>query len=105
MLCALRGAGGEVYNLASGVETTIKELAELINGLTDNPSAVKYLPGREWDRSGRRVGCTEKSREQLGFQARTTLRDGLKRTIDWTRTHLDFIEKTMRKHERFLPLL
>jgi UDP-glucose 4-epimerase len=105
ILCALRGSPGEVYNLASGVETTIKELAELINQLTDNPSPVKYLPGRDWDRSGRRVGCTEKSREQLGFQARTTLRAGLEETIDWTKTHLDFIEQTMRKHERFLPIL
>ena len=105
MLCALRGDPGEVYNLASGVETTIKDLAELINKLTDNSSPVKYLPGRDWDRSGRRVGCTEKSRAQLGFQAKTTLHDGLKKTLKWTKTHLDFIEKTIRKHDRFLPLL
>ena len=105
MLCALRGDPGEVYNLASGVETTIKELADLINQLTDNPSPVKYLPGRDWDRSGRRVGCIEKSREQLGFQAETTLQDGLKKTVKWTKTHLVFIEKTIRKHDRFLPLL
>ena len=103
ILCALRGHPGEVYNLASGEETTVKELAELINQLTNNPSPVKYLPGRDWDRSGRRVGCTEKAREQLGFQAKTTLWDGLEETIEWTRTHLDFIEQTMRKHERFLP--
>ena len=105
ILCALRGSLGEVYNLASGVETTIKELAELINELTDNPSPVKYLPGRDWDRSGRRVGSTDKSRGQLGFQASTTLQDGLQKTIEWTKIRLDFIEKTMRKHERFLSLL
>ena len=105
MLCALRGNPGEVYNLASGVETTIKELAELINQLADNPSPVKYLPGRDWDRSGRRLGCTKKSRELLGFQAGTALQDGLKKTIEWTRNHLDLIEQTMRKHEHFLPLL
>jgi UDP-glucose 4-epimerase len=105
ILCALRGSPGEVYNLASGVETTIKELAELINRLADNPSPVKYLPGRDWDRSGRRVGSTDKSREQLGFQASTILHDGLEKTIEWTKIHLDFIEQTMRKHERFLSLL
>jgi len=105
ILCALRGAGGEVYNLASGAETTINELAELINQLTNNPSPVKYLPGRDWDRSGRRLGCIEKSDEQIGFQAETTLQDGLKKTIEWTKTHLDFIDKTIRKHEHFLSLL
>jgi UDP-glucose 4-epimerase len=105
MLCALRGAEGEVYNLASGAETTIKELAELINQLTNNPSPVKYLPGRDWDRSGRRLGCIEKSEEKIGFQAKISLEDGLEKTIEWTKTHLDFIEKTIRKHERFLSLL
>ena len=105
ILCSLRGDPGEVYNLASGVETTIKELAELINQLTDNPSPVKYLPRRDWDRSGKRFGCAEKSRQQLGFQAKTTLQDGLKKTIKWTQTHLDFIDKTIRKHEGFLSLL
>jgi UDP-glucose 4-epimerase len=105
ILCALRADPGEVYNLASGVETTIKELAELINQLTDNPSPVKYLPGRDWDRSGRRLGCIEKSDEQIGFQAKTTLQDGLKKTIEWTKTHLDLIDKTIRKHEHFLSLL
>jgi nucleoside-diphosphate-sugar epimerase len=105
ILCALRGSEGEVYNLASGTETTIKELAELINQLTNNPTPVKYLPGRDWDRSGRRLGCIEKSREQLGFQAKTSLGDGLEKTIEWTKTHLDFIDKTIRKHEHFLSLL
>lgn len=105
ILCALRGSPGEVYNLASGVETTIKELAELINRLANNPSPLKYLPGRDWDRSGRRVGCIDKSREQLGFQASTTLQDGLEKTIEWTKIHLEFIEQTMRKHEHFLSLL
>ena len=105
ILCALGGAPGEVYNLASGVETSIMELAELINQLTGNHSPVKYLPGRDWDRSGRRLGCIEKSREQLGFQTQTTLQDGLKKTIKWTKTHLDFIDKTIRKHDHFQSLL
>ena len=105
ILCALRGDPGEVYNLASGVETTIKELAELINQLTDNPSPVKYLPGRDWDRSGRRLGSIEKAEEKMGFQAKVSLEDGLEKTIEWTRTHLDFIEKSIRKHDRFLSLL
>jgi len=105
LLCASRGNPGEVYNLASGAETTIKKLAELINQLTKNPSPMKYLPGRDWDRSGRRVGSTKKSKEQLGFQAKTSLQEGLKKTIKWTKAHLDFIDETIRKHERFLSLL
>ena len=104
MLCALRGAAGDVYNLASGVETTIQELAELINQLTNNKNPLKYLSKRDWDRSGRRFGSTEKSKKQLGFQAKMRLEEGLKKTVEWTKNHLDFIEKSMRKHERFVSL-
>ena len=104
ILCALEGAPGDVYNLASGAETTIKELAESINRLTNNKSPLKYLPGRDWDRSGRRFGSTEKSRQELGFEAKMGLEEGLKKTIDWTQEHLDFIEKTMRKHEHLVSL-
>jgi len=104
MLCALRGAGGDVYNLASGSEITIKELADLINRLTDNKSRVNYLPRRDWDRSGKRFGSPEKSKQRLGFEAKTRLEKGLQKTIDWTRDHLDFIEKTMRKHEHLVSL-
>jgi len=104
MLCALKGSSGDVYNLASGAETTIKELAESINRLTNNKSPLKYLPGRDWDRSGRRFGSTDKSRQELGFEAKMGLEEGLKKTIGWTKENLDFIEKTMRKHEHFVSL-
>jgi nucleoside-diphosphate-sugar epimerase len=104
LLCALKGEPGDVYNLASGVEITIRELAELINRLTDNKSPLKHLPRRDWDRSGRRFGSTEKSRQQLGFEAKMSLEEGLKRTVDWTKENLDFIEKTMHKHEHLVSL-
>jgi len=101
LLCAQRGKEGEVYNLASGVEITIKELADLINRLTKNKSPLKYLPGRDWDRSGKRFGSTEKSRQQLGFEAKMSLEKGLKTTIEWTKGHLDLIENNIRKHGPF----
>ena len=101
--CALRGEPGEVYNLASGVETTIRELAEMINELTGNPTPVALAPARDWDRSGHRFGDPRKAREQLGFRAETTLRDGLAATIAWTRDNADTIRRCMLQHARFVP--
>jgi UDP-glucose 4-epimerase len=98
MACALRGTPGDVYNIASGIETTIAELAALINKLTGNPAPVTLLPRRDWDNSGKRFGSTEKARRELGFAARAGLRDGLQRTVDWTRENLDWIETCMAKH-------
>lgn len=103
--CALRGEPGEVYNLASGVETPILDLAHLVNELTGNATPLALTPPRNWDRSGRRFGATEKARERLGFAAKTTLRDGLVRTIEWTRANRDMISACMRRHAGFVPEL
>ena len=60
--CATAGEPGDVYNLASGVETSIRELAETINRMAGNDAGVELLPARDWDRSGHRFGSTEKAR-------------------------------------------
>jgi nucleoside-diphosphate-sugar epimerase len=96
--CALRGRPGEIYNLASGVETSIRDLAETINELTGNPTPIALAPARDWDHSGQRYGDTTKSRAQLGFEAQVELRDGLERMIAWTRENLGWIESCMARH-------
>jgi len=96
--CAERGRAGEVYNLASGAETSIRDLAELINELAGNPTPIALKPARDWDHSGQRYGDPAKARRELGFEARTPLREGLERTIEWTRENLDFIESCIGKH-------
>ncbi len=102
MLCATHGPPGEVYNLASGGETTIFELASLINELTGNTAGFEYLPARSWDRSGRRFGSTDKASRELGFEARVPLTDGLVATIEWTRQHLPLIDACIDKHHRYM---
>jgi nucleoside-diphosphate-sugar epimerase len=102
MRCALAGSAGGVYNLASGVETSILDLARLVNALTGNPASIEQRPARDWDRSGRRYGATEKSKDELGFIARIGLRQGLQATIEWTRDNLALIERCMARHRRFV---
>jgi UDP-glucose 4-epimerase len=101
--CATRGQPGEVYNLASGAETTIRELAELVNELTGNLTPIALAPARDWDHSGQRYGSTEKAQRELGFEARTPLREGLERTIEWTRANEDRIERCIAKHADRMP--
>jgi UDP-glucose 4-epimerase len=100
--CALRGKGGEIYNLASGVETSIGDLAEMVNDLTGNKAAIALQPARNWDRSGKRYGDPAKARVELGFAATVGLRDGLARTIDWTRRHHELIARAIKRHARFM---
>ncbi len=105
MLCAGAGKPGDVYNLASGVETSILELAKLVNELTGNPAPLDFRPPREWDHSGRRFGSPEKAKRTLGFEAQITLRDGLERTIAWTRDHLPLIDRCIQKHAARITLV
>ena len=103
MFCAAAGGAGEVYNLANGVETSILELATTINELTDNPAPIQFLPKRNWDNSGKRYGSTEKACEALGFRVETSLGDGLRKTVEWTRANIDLIDSCVAKHRRHMP--
>jgi nucleoside-diphosphate-sugar epimerase len=96
--CATAGRSGEVYNLASGVETSILDLARHINRLTGNSTPIQFVPARNWDHAGKRVGSTEKARSELAFQAAMSLEEGLVRTIRWTQEQLPLIERCIQKH-------
>lgn len=100
--CATAGKAGEVYNIASGKETTISELAQNILFLTGNKSKIEYLPKRNWDNSGKRFGSTVKSKRDLGFEAKISLAEGLKTTIDWSIKNSEIIEHCINKHKPHL---
>jgi nucleoside-diphosphate-sugar epimerase len=104
MLCASQGGVGEVYNLASGMETTIKELANEINRNVDSPVELDLAARRTWDHSGNRLGSTDKARSSLGFSAEVGLSDGIRRTVDWTRSNLAAIEAAIERHSEHLSV-
>lgn len=100
--CALKGKEGDVYNLASGVETTIKKLAEVINELTKNPQPIEYKEARSWDRSGQRFGSTVKSEKELDFVVQVSLEEGLQKTIEWMQNNSSLIKRNIFKHDYFM---
>jgi nucleoside-diphosphate-sugar epimerase len=100
LACATRGEAGEVYNLASGTETSILELAELVNELTGNPTPIALAPARDWDHSGQRYGSPAKARAELEFACEVCLREGLERTVSWTRDNLSRIDRSIEKHRK-----
>lgn len=102
MACALRGDKGGVYNLATGKATTIRELATLINEYTGNKTPVELKPARDWDRSGQRFASTEKSERELGFTAQVDIREGVRRTVEWTRANEALIARSIAKHDKMM---
>ena len=103
--CGIKGNPGEAYNIASGVETTIKELAETINELTGNATPMNIQPARDWDNSGRRFGSTEKSQREIGFTAEVSIKEGLRRTVEWTKSNQDVISQRMAQHQAHMDAI
>ncbi|MFM9889656.1 MAG: NAD-dependent epimerase/dehydratase family protein [Rickettsiales bacterium] len=103
MACALKGAPGEVYNLATGRETTILDLATKINALTGNTTPPDIKPARDWDRSGKRFAATEKAKRELAFTAEITIDTGLARTVEWTKANVESIRCCISQHDAHMP--
>ena len=102
MACALKGLAGGVYNLATGRETSILELATLINEYTDNKTPLDMRPARDWDRSGKRFASTEKAERELGFTAQVDIREGVRRTVEWTKENRELINQSIAKHDKLM---
>jgi len=76
----------EFYNVGTGVQTSIRELCDLILQLRDSELKVEYRPYSEEDSRRmvqNRIGSTEKAQRDLGFFYEDSLRDGLQALIDW----------------------
>ncbi len=85
VLAAERYDGAEPVNLGTGAEISIHDLAETIAELSGFEGEI------EWDSTRpngqpRRALDTERARRLFGFEARTSLREGLERTIAWYRS-------------------
>ena len=76
----------EFYNVGTGIQTSIKELCDLILELRDSDLTVDYRPYSAEDSRRmvqNRIGSTEKAQRDLGFFYEDSLRDGLQALIDW----------------------
>ena len=80
---AVPEALGEAINVASGTETKVMDLASMINELTDNDKGVKFVERRKWDKVVRRRASIEKASKILGYEPKTGIKEGLKKTVDW----------------------
>ena len=83
-LAAGRYDGGDPVNLGTGVETSIRETAELVAELTGFTGEIVWDTSMPNGQPRRSLDAT-RARELFGFEARTPLREGLERTVAWFR--------------------
>jgi UDP-glucose 4-epimerase len=77
--------GGEVFQIATGMETTIAALAALVQNIADRRPAIRYSVARPGDIS-RNYACTQKGRSVLGWEPGVTLPQGLLATWRYFQT-------------------
>ncbi|MEK7329607.1 MAG: NAD-dependent epimerase/dehydratase family protein, partial [Candidatus Eisenbacteria bacterium] len=76
---------GEVFNVGSGVETRVNELAAVLIRLTGVRVTPAHTDRRDVDNIRRRVVNIEKTRRALRWVPEVTLEEGLRRTVEWQR--------------------
>lgn len=89
-----QGAIGEEFNFASGKETRIIDLANMVNEYTGNKTPITFLERRKWDTKPRLLGSYEKAQKHIGYEPRMPFEQGLKNSIEWFRENWDNIDKS-----------
>ena len=76
-------AEGTVFNLGTGIETSINDLTRLIGKLMSSPIEPSYVDRRDIDNIRRRVLNIERIRTRLRWLPQVSLEEGLRRTVKW----------------------
>jgi UDP-glucose 4-epimerase len=92
----MESAVGQEFNLASGEETRIGDLAEMINKATGNKAGVVMASQRKWDTKSRLLASVDRARELIGYNPATPFEEGLKNTIKWFEDSWPLIEASAR---------
>lgn len=92
----IESAIGQEFNLASGVETRIVDLANAVNKAVGNPGGIRFAQRRKWDTKSRLLASIERARELIGYDPSTPFDVGLQRTVEWFRNHWEAIEDAAR---------
>jgi len=92
-LCALKANTTDTfYNVGRGIQTTIKEIAELILEIIGSGLKIQYEPsGTTFVKN--RVGCPKKAEAEIGFKAKVGLREGLEKLVEWRKGHQEEVNQ------------
>jgi UDP-glucose 4-epimerase len=89
VLAAQSGVSDRVFNVAAGVETSLRQLADALLEVMGSDLEPEYGPERKVNAVRRRLASTAAASAELGFDAEVSLHDGLARLVDWWRAERD----------------
>lgn len=87
-------ANGKTYNIGSGSEVTIVQLAELVNKIAKNSAGIEFKSPRSWDSIKNRCADISKTEKELGYRPVIDFETHLVETYNW-----------LQQYERYFPSL
>ncbi len=97
-ICAMRSkATDSFYNVGTGKRTSLKEIAEKLLNLTGSNQPIKYALRSQATLVRNRIGSPVKAAKEIGFTAQIDLDDGLRRLIEWRRSHIEQVAQRRAK--------
>lgn len=96
-VCAMKAdTNDRFYNVGTGKRTSLKEVAEKLVKLTNCSKPIQFAPRSQATLVRNRIGSAKRASEEIKFDAKIDLDDGLQRLIEWRATHK--AEVAARRH-------
>ena len=97
-ICAMKAdTQDRFYNVGTGIRTSLKQLAEKIVHLTGSSKGIKYAPRSQATLVRNRIGSAKRAKDEIGFDARIKLDEGLRNLIDWRAAHIAEVDARRAK--------
>lgn len=98
-VCAMKSAATDnFYNVGSGTQTSIKELAEKILEVTGSNLDIQYEPAGQTFVTNR-IGDPAKAIKELDFKTIVEMDEGLNRLIQWRDSHIELVARKRKEAE------
>jgi len=92
ILSLLSDVEDDVFNVASGVETSLNDLADSLLRVMGSDLRPEYGPERKVNPVSRRLADISKAEQMLGFKATVDLDEGLRRLVEWWKVNRENIQ-------------
>jgi UDP-glucose 4-epimerase len=89
-ICGMKSeANDRFYNVGTGKRTSLKEVAEKVINLTGTNQPINYKPRSQATLVRNRIGDPRRASKEIDFTAGIDLDEGLRRLIEWRKTHIE----------------
>jgi len=87
----------EVFNVASGTETSLNDLAQILLRVMGSNAPLEYGPERKVNPVPRRLADVSKAKQLLGFQTTVSVEEGLRRLVTWWQAERQIAERKIKE--------